>query len=147
MRFSESRKRQVVGTSDASQVGRLRHFVVSPSNRTVTALVLDKTPGDEVLVDWSELQAFGRDAITVTSAESFRAPHGQDEEQAIKGKLDVLGKPVLTERGDGLGELEDVDFDAETGEITALQTSREEVRGHRLIGVGSYAVVVSAPER
>lgn len=148
MRFKESLKRQVVGTEDAAQVGRVKRFVVSPTDQQVSAVVLDKTPNKkESLLDWSELQSFGRDAVTVRSAEVFRAPHGQDEELAAKGKLDLLGKPVLTERGDGLGEVQDVDFDAETGHVTALQTSKEEVRGNRILGIGTYAVVVSAPER
>lgn len=147
MRFTETGRRQVVALDTAKKVGRVEGFVVSPGDATVATLLCGKTPGEGTLLDWSDLKAFGADAVTVPSADVFRTPHGQREELAVKGRLEVVGRRVLTERGDGLGEIVDVDFDPETGRVRALLTNREEVDGERLLGVGTYAVVVSAPPR
>ena len=58
----------------------------------------------------------------------------------------MLGKRVFSTGGDELGKVDDVEFDPDTGTITALFLAGGEVAGVRLIGVGSYAVVVQAEE-
>ena len=49
---------------------------------------------------------------------------------------------MLTAGGDDIGTVDDVEFDADTGAITSLLLSSGDVSGARLVGVGSYAVVV-----
>jgi hypothetical protein len=56
----------------------------------------------------------------------------------------LLGKRVLSTGGDDLGKVDDVEFDPGTGTITALLLPGGEVAGIRLVGVGSYAVVLQA---
>jgi sporulation protein YlmC with PRC-barrel domain len=55
-----------------------------------------------------------------------------------------MGKRVLTEGGDGLGTVNDVEFDPADGSIRAILTGTEEIAGPRMLGLGSYAVVVRA---
>jgi sporulation protein YlmC with PRC-barrel domain len=49
---------------------------------------------------------------------------------------------VLTEHGHFLGKVRDVEFDPANGRITSLMLKEAFVDGERLLGIGSYAVVV-----
>ncbi len=140
MRFSEASGRQVVSTSTAATVGKVDDFVVDPRRRAVVALVLKKTESGDTLL-WSSLTAFGTDAVTVTGAEQITAP--PPEIQALSGKDHrILGKRVLTTSGDDIGKVNDIEFDPETGTITALVLTGGDMAGISLVGVGSYATVV-----
>lgn len=145
MRFSEAGGRHVVSTSTATTVGRVHGFVVDPLARRVVALELKKTEGPGDTLAWEALTAFGRDAVTVPGAAAITTAEGRVAE--LTGKSHgLLRKRVLTEAGDEVGTVEDVEFEAASGRVTALLTKTEEIDGDRLIGIGSYAVVVrSAP--
>ena len=140
MRFSEAAGRQVVSTSTADTVGRVDDFVVDPRRRAVVALSLKKTNGGDTLL-WTDIAGFGTDAVTISNADKIvdAAP----AIIALSGKEHrLVGKRVLTAGGDDIGTVDDVEFDADTGAITSLLQSSGDVSGARLVGVGSYAVVV-----
>jgi sporulation protein YlmC with PRC-barrel domain len=141
MLFSDARKHKVVASSSAATIGRVSQFVVDPVTRSVVALQLKKTEGGDVL-RWGDLTAFGTDAVTVTDA--GKIGDGDERVRALTGKDHrVLGKRVLTSAGDDIGKVADVDFDTATGALTAiLVDSGNDVAADRLLGVGSYAVVV-----
>jgi sporulation protein YlmC with PRC-barrel domain len=142
MRFSEASGRKVVSTSTAETVGRIEEFVIDPRSHSVVALELKRTDTGDTL-RWSDIVAFGVDAVTVTAADKI-SDAGPDI-QTLTGKAHrVLGKRVLSTRGDELGRVADVEFDPETAAITAFQLDSGDVEGVRLIGIGSYAVVVHA---
>lgn len=145
MRFSEASRRKVIDISTAEQVGEVDGLVVDAASATITALRLRgvrKGRGKGNLVDWSSLQAFGVDAVTLPGSDAIREPADERERQVAAGKLDVPGRLVLSDRGRALGKALDFDFDAGTGEVTLLVTETEEVDGGRLLGLGSYALVV-----
>lgn len=146
IRFNEARKRDVVSTGDAETVGRVRHFVVDPDEQRVVALRLDGVKGDDRYVSWDALASFGQDVVTISDAASLRPADGPREE-GVRKEYGVLGKRVLTDAGRELGEVTDVEFDQETGRITALLTDSDQVAGERLRGIGSYAVVVRRERR
>jgi sporulation protein YlmC with PRC-barrel domain len=140
--FSQARKRKVVSSSTAETVGKVNDFVVDPATRRVVAVILKKSDGGDVL-RWSDLTAFGADAVTVSGAD--RIGNGDEQVQALTGKDHrLVGKRVLTSGGDELGKLHDVDFDPETGGLSRLLVEDgPEVPADRLLGVGSFAVVVA----
>lgn len=142
MRFSEAHGRKVMSTATAETVGKVDGFLVDPVTRSVAGLRLKKTPGDRDTVAWADLTAFGVDAVTVTDVDRFQVPEGRLAELQGKEQL-LLGKRLLEESGDELGEVEDVEFDAATGALTVLRTKTEEIDAARLRGIGSYAVVVT----
>ena len=144
MRFSEAKGQKVMSTSTATTIGKVEAFVIDPAGQSVVALTLKKTGGDADTLLWSALSAFGRDAVTVAGADALTVA---DERVALLGDKHhtVLGKRVLTEGGDDLGAVTDVEFDATTGAVTALLTKTAEIAGSRLHSVGSYAVVVRNP--
>jgi len=142
MRFSAAKRRQVVSTSSAGTVGRVDDFVVDPVSRSVLAVTVRKAQHGDTL-RWSDLTAFGADAVTVDDAS--RITEATQDVKALTGKHHhVLGKRVLSTGGDELGSVADVEFDPGSGTVTALVLGSGEVAGSRLVGVGSYAVVVSA---
>jgi uncharacterized protein YrrD len=141
MLFSDAKGRKVVSSATAATVGKVSRFVVDPATRAVVAVELKKTDSGDVL-RWSDITAFGADAVTV--ADQGRIGDGGEDVKALSDKAHrVLGKRVLTSTGDELGKVDDVDFDPQSGALTALLVDKgDEVAATRLLGVGSYAVVV-----
>lgn len=140
MRFSDAKGHEVVDKSTASTAGQVRGFLVDPASRSVAALRLKKTDRGNVL-RWSDVDAFGVDAVTI--GDSAAITELDDELQAFRGKRRrLLKKRVLTTGGDELGEVADVEFDPGTGTLTTILLLDGEVAADRLVGIGSYAVVV-----
>lgn len=139
--FSEARKRPVVATSTAGTVGRVERFVVLAEPARVGALGLAKVDGSGWLVPWSDLTAFGPDAVTVPAPEVIREPRDDAEARVADKDLDLVGKLALSESGAGLGTVKDADFDPQTGNLITVMTDNQEIAGDRLIGLGSYAAV------
>ncbi len=144
MLFSQARKRDVVNTTTATRVARVDGFVVVPGPARVALLRLSKVSGAGTLVSWDDVKGFGPDAVTVANDTVIRPARDALEQRAEDNDLEVLGKRILSEQGTELGTITDVDFDPETGAVTTLITKTEAIDGQRMIGLGSYAVVVSA---
>jgi uncharacterized protein YrrD len=102
---------------------------------------LKKTQDGDTL-RWSDITAFGADAVTVTGPDKIG--DGGESLRALAGKPHrVLGKRLLTSTGDELGKVADVDFDPASGALAALHVDDDSVvDASRLLGIGSYAVVV-----
>jgi sporulation protein YlmC with PRC-barrel domain len=142
MRFNHAKGRQVVSTATAATVGIVNEFVIDPQTRAVVALTLKKTDDADTL-HWSDITAFGADAVTVSGTDKLIV--APPELVALSGKDHrILGKRVLTSTGDELGTVDDVEFEPDTGTITAIILADDQIAGVRLIGIGSYAVIVHA---
>jgi sporulation protein YlmC with PRC-barrel domain len=144
MRFSEAKNRKVVSTSGAATVGKIRRFIVDPRSISVAAIILrtnKNVDGSNDTVFWGDLKAFGRDAVTIESTDVITRPEGDFELLADKEHR-VLGKRVLSDGGNDLGEVKDVEFDPANGRVRALLTGSEEIDGDRILGLGPYALVV-----
>lgn len=141
MKFSECKGRQVVAVDTAGTVGQVRSFLVDPASRSVVALRLKKTDSGDVL-RWDDLGAFGVDAITIPDQSAITELDG--ELKNLRGKRHrLVKKRVLTTGGDEVGHVADVEFDPKTGGLTHLILDDDAaISADRLIGVGSYAVVV-----
>ncbi|MQA16010.1 MAG: hypothetical protein GEV09_18235 [Pseudonocardiaceae bacterium] len=143
MLFSEARRRDVVSTDTATRVARVDGFVVAAGPARVVLLRLGKVAGEGSLLSWEDLEGFGPDAATIADVSVIRTPHDEMEKRADSRELEIMGKRVITERGDELGNITDVDFDLDTGAVTTFLTRKEAIAADRLIGHGRYAVVVS----
>lgn len=143
MRLREAYGRKVVSTDDAETIGRLDAFVIDAAQRSVVGLRLAKARDDRPFVSWSDLQGFGNDAVIVPSAGVLRLASSEAEERATSKAFQPIGKPVLSEWGTVLGKVADVDFDGESGALVGFDLGDAgSVAGDRLLGLGSYAVVV-----
>ncbi|MGA8846228.1 MAG: PRC-barrel domain-containing protein [Nocardioides sp.] len=146
MLYSDLKGRKLVDTSTADTAGKVDGFLLDPASRSVVALEFKKTDHGST-VAWSDLTAVGSDAVTVAGASVIVDAEGQLADLATKDGQ-VLKKRVLTEVGEDLGKVHDIDLDPQSGALLELivgeKKNRHSVAGSRLLGVGSYAVVVKA---
>jgi sporulation protein YlmC with PRC-barrel domain len=126
------RKLPVVDTSSADTVGRMESVVIDPSVPTVVAIAVK----DGRLAPFDRLEGIGPDAVTVPTADVLR-----ESESQLPRDTDAYGLLVLDDAGYALGSLTDLHM-AEDGRIVEVLVDGEPC-GRTLIGMGSYAVVVS----
>jgi sporulation protein YlmC with PRC-barrel domain len=143
IRFSDIDGNPVMNTASALTVGRVGALVVDPQARRVVALGVKKSkgPGDTLL--WDGIKSIGPDAVTVDSDQRLAEPPKELEDRLA---LDVrlIGHRVLDDHGHELGRVRDVEFDPSNGSVVTLMLKDAYVDGDRLLGIGSYAVVVRA---
>ena len=139
--FQSSAGRKVVSRSSAKELGSVSHLLVDAGQRRVAAVIIGRGKKAQ-LVDWAQLSGFGPDAVMVTDEGALRSPSDDREQAAAAGKLELLGKRTLSERGNELGELGDVTFDADTGVLEELLIGTRRVPARSMLGSGSYAVVL-----
>ena len=142
MRWSHARGSEVVDTSTAESIGRIEDVIIDSDRSCIIGVVV----GQKIL-PLSEVGGIGTDALTVPDAGLLREPENDTEQAAVVGATGPLSKPVYTEDGYTLGPLQDLEFDAESGEITRVILAGDDLSGGRLLGVGSFAVMVTSPDR
>jgi sporulation protein YlmC with PRC-barrel domain len=141
--FRRAAGRKVISRASARALGAVDHLLVDAEERRIAAVVVGR--GNKAqLVDWAQLSGFGPDAVMVSDEGALRPPFDDRERAAADGKLALVGKRVLTERGDELGTLDDVTFDPETGFVELLLIDDREIPAGSLLGSGPYAVVLDA---
>jgi uncharacterized protein YrrD len=140
MRFTEVLGQKVVSLATAETVGVLDELIVDPRSRRVVALGIKKSKAGNAL-PWNGIESFGPDAVTVSDADKIAAAD-RDVDQLSGKDHRLLGKRTLLAVGDEIGEVEDVDFDPDSGALVALVLPGDSIPAERLVGVGSYAVVV-----
>jgi len=141
MRFSEARNRPVVSTDTATTIGSVADLVMDAATAAVVAVRVKRSAGSGDMLPWRDVTAFGPDAVTVASASALGEAEGRTAELAGK-RAEVVGKRLLTDAGTEIGTVADVEFDPRTGQVLSLLTASGTVPGNRLIGCGSYAVIV-----
>ncbi|MEV6527332.1 PRC-barrel domain-containing protein [Longispora sp. NPDC051575] len=129
-------------TDTASTIGKLSALIVDPTIGQVLALRLRKTTGPGDTLHWEDLTAFGPDAVTIPTAAAVTSARDRAAELDDKA-AELIGKRVLTDTGNDLGAVADIDFDPASGTIISLVTPGGPVYGDRLRGCGSYAVIVT----
>jgi sporulation protein YlmC with PRC-barrel domain len=143
-RFTAAAGRRVVSRASAEELGNLSYIVVDVPGRTVSSLVVGKGR-KAALVDWDQVSGFGPDAVMIADESALHEPRDDRESAAAGGKLELVGRRVLTDMGEGLGETSDVVFDPATGTVETLVIGEQELPATSILGAGSYAVVVKAP--
>jgi sporulation protein YlmC with PRC-barrel domain len=139
--FLGSVGRKVVSRSSAKELGSVSHLLVDARQRRIGAVVIGRGKKAQ-LVEWAQLSGFGPDAVMVVDEGALRPPSDDRERAAAEGKLELVGKRALSERGNELGELDDVTFDADTGVLEDLLIGARRVHAGSLLGSGSYAAVL-----
>lgn len=145
MRFSDARRTTVMARDTAEEVGAVRRFVVDPASRRITALHVTGRKKKARLVDWEALTGFGPDAVVVGAADALRGPADGRERAVVSGNLDLDGRLVLSDRGDQLGTVTDIEFDESTGELRTIVMGDAELPADRLRQVGRFCLLVRAP--
>ena len=139
--FRSCTGRKVISRVTAAELGVISHLLVDAQQRRIAAIIIGRGKRAE-LVDWAHIGGFGPDAVMVSDDNALRAPADDRERAAADGKLELVGKRTLTERGNELGQLDDVTFDAGTGALEDLVIGDRHVPARALLGSGSYAAVL-----
>jgi sporulation protein YlmC with PRC-barrel domain len=139
--FRRSAGRRVVSRASAQELGTVSHLLLDAPARRITAVIVGAGRKAH-LVEWAELSGFGPDAVMVKDEGALRPPADERERAAADGRFELVGKRVLTEVGTELGLVDDVTFDADTGQVEALRVKEQDIPATSLLGSGSYAVVV-----
>jgi len=134
----------VVATANAEELGQAEGIAIDPSSSRIVALHVGGSKGSARFVPWEQISSFGADAVMVNDAGAIRSTTGPFEQRVADGEGDVLAKRVLTDGGDELGTVDDVDFDPDDGRLQSLRIGNESIAADRLLGIGTYAVVVRA---
>ncbi|MET0919958.1 MAG: PRC-barrel domain-containing protein [Acidimicrobiia bacterium] len=131
----------VIARDTATRLGTADGVVVDAETRRIVAVQLG-TKKSSRFVSWEQIRGIGTDAVIIESAD---APHDADgplEARAAGGHASMLGKLVLDDDGDALGTVDDVAFNESTGTVDGVRVADRDLDGDRLLGIGSYAVVV-----
>ena len=139
--FRGSSGRKVMSRSSASELGSVSHLLVDARQRRVAAVVIGHGKKAQ-LIDWAQLSGFGPDAIMVIDEDALRPPADDRERAATEGRLELVGKRALSDRGNELGKIVDVTFDAATGVLEELLIGDRRFPAGSLLGSGSYAAVL-----
>jgi sporulation protein YlmC with PRC-barrel domain len=143
-RFTAASGRKVVSRASAEELGKLSHLVVDVERRQVASLVVGKGR-KALLVAWEHVSGFGPDAVMLSDEGALYEPRDDDERAAADGKLELVGKRVLSDMGNDLGPVSDVVFDPATGALETVVLGDHEEPAASLLGAGSFAVIVRAP--
>jgi len=139
MRWKQAIGKEVINTESAETIGKVDGLIADHESSSIVGFVV----GDKV-VTWSDSGGMGQDAVTVQKTSMVREPSSEREQGAIDGEFDPLGKTVITEDGLAMGSVNNIDFDSSSGAINRVLLADDDIAGDRLIGIGSYAVIVSS---
>ncbi|HUF32304.1 MAG TPA: PRC-barrel domain-containing protein [Acidimicrobiales bacterium] len=130
---------KVMSKASAEKVGSVDRLVIDVGARRITAVQVAK--GD--VVAWEAISGIGDDAVIIDDRASVRSAAEGREARTLKGDLDIAGRRVLSDTGNLLGHVDDVELDEATGTIEAIVTDQGRLDGDRLRAIGSWCVVVA----
>ena len=138
MHLSELRGRRVVSRTSAQTLGEVSDLLLSTNPAAVAALQIGK--GRKAgSVGWAQISGIGPDAVVVTDDDAVSAV------SPIEGQS-PMGRLVLSELGNAVGPVTDVEFDETNGTLISLATEAALIEGDRLLADGPYAIVIAARE-
>lgn len=139
--------RKVMDRSRAEQLGTVEGIVVDTSGAEtrILSLRISGAGDDGEFVDWEHVTGTGDDAVVVEEGDNLHPARSPLEERLKAGETELLGKRVLSDHGNVMGKVDDVDFDAGSGRIVHVAAGDERIGGERLRSIGPYAVIVACP--
>lgn len=137
-KLSETSGTKVMSKASAQKIGKVERVLVDIPPRRVVALQV----GRDDLVDWEAVSGVGSDAVVVESEDRLRTAADAREERALAGDFDWKGKRVMSDHGNEMGTVTDVEFDEATGAIELVATTEGRLAADRMRAIGSYCLVV-----
>lgn len=122
MKLSELKGKSVVGVAEARNVGVVEDVLVGPSFNTVEGLVIRvKKRGPEHVISSENVRAIGRDVVTIDSANSLRTLDQAPNLAGLPRLTSALHSRVVTQDGQVLGSISEVEFDPTSRKITSFE--------------------------
>lgn len=154
VRWEHMKGLPVVSLAEGKEVGKVDSLVIDPDTRSVVWIRIHAggLMGERRLVPVSQVHAIGEHAVTIereSDAQLQAEVPGADE--LVKAKRPVLGNKVLTETGQHLGEVRDIEIDPANFALTSLYvTPSMEIFGRafhipadKIRTIGHDAIVVT----
>jgi sporulation protein YlmC with PRC-barrel domain len=150
MKASELTNRPIVSLNGGVKVGEVSDLTLDATRIQVSAVLLKGHDGSSV-VPYPAVRHIGPDAVTIDNSRIVQAPanRGGSPERRVSS---LTGLPVLNERGIVIGSVDDLEFDEESGRVTALLIHRggvmgiggshEGIAGSSIRGIGPQMVTV-----
>ncbi len=125
MKASELLGRAAVVREGGQKAGKVKDLVIDPSGRQVLGLVLVEGAFKKTMVAvWSGVQTIGPDSVVFNPADSVVSPvQAPDIKSVLDGKLKVKGHKLQTTAGKELGQINDLQFDEQTGAVLGYEIS------------------------
>lgn len=135
--------RKVVALDDAEDIGTFEAIVPDRAGRVIERIQIGGRKRSPELVDWDRVTSVGKDAVMVESADAaHQSREDEPDDLYVRGKIEIIGARVLDTDGFEAGEVTDLHFDTETGEITAAMTDDGRIPAERIRSLGTYALVI-----
>ncbi len=139
MKASGLKNRPIVSLNGGVKVGDVSDLTLDSTNVQLSAILLTGHEGNSV-VPYPAVRHIGPDAVTIDDSRIVQAPanHGGIEERRTSS---LNGLAVLDEKGTVIGSVDDLEFDEESGRVTALLIHHGGVMG---IGGSHQKIAASA---
>jgi len=121
------KNRPIVSLNGGVKVGEVLDLTLDATNVQISAVLVTGHDGSSV-VPYPAVRHIGPDAMTIDDSRIVQAPanHGGIEERRTST---LIGLPVLNQQGTVIGNVDDLEFDEDTGRVTALLIHRGGVLG------------------
>jgi sporulation protein YlmC with PRC-barrel domain len=133
---------KVVSRTTAADLGEVRGALVDAAGRRIVGWCVGHGRHSRI-IEQPHLSGVGSAAVVVEDESFLRPPSGDAEKALAKGKLGLIGAPLLSVAGNSAGEVYDADLDPATGELYWLRSATATIPADRLVGYGSYAAVIT----
>lgn len=147
---------RVLTTKEGNEVGKVDDLVVDPDQKKVSWLRLHSGGGVFGTRYWVPVEAvhtLGEDVVTInTEAELQASANAPAAEAIVNTKRGLIGKKMVTESGERLGEIVDYEFAADTFALTELYVAVTmnffgealTIAVDKVLTIGQDAVIVTA---
>ena len=123
-------KKPVVSLEDGRKLGRVSDLLIDPQTKSLAAFEIEGDEGKSVLPR-DHVRNIGDDAITVDSVSATQS--GANALPGLALFSSLQGKKVVDSAGTLLGELDDVEIDPTTGQISTVL-----VKSGGVLGIGAH---------
>ena len=143
IRISKLKGQRVLARSSGQAVGSIGQMLVEPATARVAECGVEGVVGGANVLPWRSISSIGPDAVFVESAEQLTDPESRSPD-GVTDLYALQGRPLLTEHGDSLGRLEDVEVDESSGRVVSLLVAGRAIPLDRFVALGPDAVIVPA---
>ena len=137
--------RRVVAVDTAEDIGAVKSFVLDRSGQRITQLHVAGGKRSAELVNWSDVTAFGADAVMVASRRAVTDSVEERADQMVRGRVEVIGARVLDTEGFEHGAVTDIEFDTDDGTVLAAVGHGTRWPGDSIRSLGGYALIIDPP--
>ncbi len=124
MKFSELKGKQVVAVGQAAKVGTISDVILDSSCRNIEGLVIKgdtRTP--ERVISVKNVNAIGGDVVTIDNTGSLKVFDPAAPEAKLPQASAIHGSQIVTQGGEVIGQISDIDFDPITRQVGGFEFS------------------------